>query len=51
MQTGALCLESPGQQRSKVLGFFDEVGVPYEEGTRRRLRHVDRSRSSLSVFG
>ncbi len=31
VQTGALCLESPGQQRSKVLGFFDEAGVPYEE--------------------
>lgn len=31
VQTGALCLESPGQQRSKVLAFFDAVGVPYEE--------------------
>lgn len=31
IQTGALCLESPGQQRSKVLGFFDRAGVPYEE--------------------
>ncbi|MFP5346062.1 MAG: NAD(P)/FAD-dependent oxidoreductase, partial [Actinomycetes bacterium] len=31
VQTGALCLESPGQQRSKVLGFFDEAEVPYEE--------------------
>ena len=31
VQTGALCLESPGQQRSKVLSFFDRAGVPYEE--------------------
>ncbi len=29
--TGGLCLESPGQDRRKVLNLFDEAGIPYEE--------------------
>jgi sarcosine oxidase subunit beta len=48
VQTGALCLESPGQQRSKVLSFFDRAGVPYEEwdsdAVRTRLPALDPGR-------
>jgi sarcosine oxidase subunit beta len=29
-KVGGLILESPGQDRAKVLGLFDQVGVPYE---------------------
>lgn len=31
IQTGGLTLESPGQDRDKVITLFDQVGVPYEE--------------------
>ena len=29
-RTGGLALESPGQDRGKVLALFDQIGVPYE---------------------
>ena len=31
VRTGGLLLESPGQDRAKVLALFDRAGVPYEE--------------------
>lgn len=29
-RTGSLCLDAPGLDKSKVLGLFDDVGVPYD---------------------
>ena len=47
-KTGGLCLESPGQDRRKVLALFDRAGVPYEEWDaatlRERLPDVDPGR-------
>ena len=31
VRTGGLCLESPGQDRGKVLALFDRAGIPYEQ--------------------
>src|SRR5688572_6879328 len=31
VRTGGLLLESPGQDRGRVLALFDRAGVPYEE--------------------
>lgn len=48
VRTGGLCLESPGQDRSKVLALFDRAGIPYEEWDaatlRARLPQVDPGR-------
>jgi len=38
IKTGGLALDSPGQDRGKVLSLFDEVGVPYEEWDAAALR-------------
>ena len=47
-RTGGLCLDSPNQSAEKVLGLFDQVGVPYEvwspEDLRLRLPLVDTGR-------
>jgi sarcosine oxidase subunit beta len=47
-QTGSLYLDSPEQDRRKVLDLFDQVGVTYEEWDaetiRRRLPQVDPGR-------
>ena len=37
-RTGGLVLESPGQDRGKVLALFDQVGVPYEQWDAATLR-------------
>ena len=48
IRTGGLCLESPGQDRGKVLALFDRAGVPYEEWDtatlRRRMPFLDPGR-------
>lgn len=48
VRTGGLCLESPGQDRGKVLALFDRAGIPYEEWDaatlRQRLPQVDPGR-------
>lgn len=48
VRTGGLFLESPGQDRGKVLALFDRAGVPYEEwdaGTiRQRVPQLDPGR-------
>ncbi|WP_245703042.1 NAD(P)/FAD-dependent oxidoreductase [Streptomyces lushanensis] len=38
IKTGGLSLDAPGQDRQKVLGLFDRVGVPYEVWDEARLR-------------
>jgi sarcosine oxidase, subunit beta len=38
VRTGGLVLESPGQDRRKVLSLFDQAGVPYEEWDADELR-------------
>lgn len=47
-RTGGLCLESPGQDRHKVLTLFDRAGIPYEEWDpatlRQRLPAIDPGR-------
>lgn len=48
IKTGGLCLESPGQDRGKVLALFDRAGVPYEQWdaatVRQRLPQLDLAR-------
>lgn len=48
VRTGGLFLESPGQDRTKVLALFDHAAVPYEEWDaatiRERVPHVDPGR-------
>ena len=39
VRTGGLTLESPGQDRAKVLALFDRAGVPYEEWDADTIRH------------
>ena len=47
-RTGSLCLDSPEQNRPRMLDLFDRVGVPYEqwdaETIRRRLPQIDPGR-------
>lgn len=47
-RTGGLCLESPGQDRQKVLSLFSRAGIPYEEWDaatlRERLPDIDPGR-------
>jgi sarcosine oxidase subunit beta len=38
IKTGGLALESPGQDRGKVLALFERIGVPYEEWDAATLR-------------
>jgi sarcosine oxidase subunit beta len=48
VKTGGLCLESPGQDRRKVLALFHRAGIPYEEWdaatVRTRLPQLDPGR-------
>jgi sarcosine oxidase subunit beta len=48
VRTGGLCLDSPGQDPTKVLGLFDQIGVPYEQWDastiRARLPQIDPGR-------
>jgi sarcosine oxidase subunit beta len=45
IRTGGLCLESPGQDRGKVLALFERAGIPYEEWdadtVRQRIPQLD----------
>lgn len=47
-RTGMLCLDSPGQDRKRVLSLFDRAAIPYEEWDvatlRERLPDVDSGR-------
>ncbi len=38
--TGSLCLDAPAHDRAKVLGLFDQVGVPYDVLTAAQIRHA-----------
>lgn len=48
VRTGGLCLESPGQDRGKVLALFDRARIPYEEWdaatVRERMPYLDPGR-------
>lgn len=39
VRTGGLCLDSPGQDRGRVLQLFDRAGIPYEEWDAATIRH------------
>ncbi len=39
-RTGSLCLDAPAHDRTRVLGLFDQVGVPYDVLTAAQIREA-----------